>query len=726
MANADDILIRIEGNDAEFRASMRSAENILRDSTRKMQTHLNGIDKSFANVSKTMGLLKTGIAGLVAGVGIGTVAKQFYEVNKEFQDLMAGLRTATGSQQAADAVFASLRQFAQETPYDLAQVVTAFIKLKNLGLDPSIESMRAYGDIAAAMPGKTLDQFVEAVADAVTGEFERLKEFGIKASSQGDQVKFTFRGMTTEVKKSAGEIEDYLRDLARVNFGGAMADKMNTIGGAASNLKDALDNLFITIGKSGSANALVDALNAMAAALNRLSGVTSPFAWGDDLEKIRARVVELKAQIAALGSVNPFDVSKWRALGTLREELEKIQKLDAQSTLEDIQQQIAKLEGAGARAGQPRVQRRSRDEELDGLIAQEAALKSAIEARKKAEEGGKAETKQSTPTVDPAEAKKIAGVIADLQLAYDNLGRSARDAYVATQLDKAGLSADDPRAQAVRDLAAAYYDAREAAEELDKEVEQMTKREMEQEEARLGVEDYIAGLQRQNEILQQNREIQAGLTAVAEQEAKARKSGIELTEEQKNKIEELANANDKLKERQQALKQLSSDLGSAIGTAFEDAVIEGKSFSDVLKALEKDLIRIILRMTVTKSLESAVGGAISGIARALGFADGGVMTPRGPLPLRKYATGGIANTPQMAVFGEGRMNEAYVPLPDGRTIPVTLDGGGGAVSYSPTIQIDARNSTLSAGEIKQIVMAAVGQSVSTIRKMQKDRGSARL
>lgn len=60
-----------------------------------------------------------------------------------------------------------------------------------------------------------------------------------------------------------------------------------------------------------------------------------------------------------------------------------------------------------------------------------------------------------------------------------------------------------------------------------------------------------------------------------------------------------------------------------------------------------------------------------------GFANGGIMTEFGSVPLRAYANGGIASSPQMAMFGEGSMPEAYVPLPDGRSIPVTMQGGGG-------------------------------------------------
>ena len=48
------------------------------------------------------------------------------------------------------------------------------------------------------------------------------------------------------------------------------------------------------------------------------------------------------------------------------------------------------------------------------------------------------------------------------------------------------------------------------------------------------------------------------------------------------------------------------------------------------------------------------------------------------MALRSYASGGIANSPQLALFGEGSRPEAYVPLPDGRSIPVTMSGDASA------------------------------------------------
>lgn len=91
------------------------------------------------------------------------------------------------------------------------------------------------------------------------------------------------------------------------------------------------------------------------------------------------------------------------------------------------------------------------------------------------------------------------------------------------------------------------------------------------------------------------------------------------------------------------------------------------------------------------------------LAGSLGFAKGGVMTGLGPMSLEKYANGGIATSPQIALFGEGSMNEAYVPLPDGRSIPVTLTGSSttnnaGGVVINIVVNKDGSNDQDSSGD----------------------------
>lgn len=94
---------------------------------------------------------------------------------------------------------------------------------------------------------------------------------------------------------------------------------------------------------------------------------------------------------------------------------------------------------------------------------------------------------------------------------------------------------------------------------------------------------------------------------------------------------------------------------------------------------------------------SGLGGALSGLFGGGGpqmvtggagslavptFADGGIMTSRGPVPLRRYAGGGVASSPQLALFGEGSGPEAFVPLSGGR-IPVKIDGAHGGGQAAP-------------------------------------------
>jgi ElaB/YqjD/DUF883 family membrane-anchored ribosome-binding protein len=127
-----------------------------------------------------------------------------------------------------------------------------------------MEEMTALGDVASST-GKSFDQLTEAALDAMTGEFERLKEFGIRAASEGDKVQFTFKGVTTEVKKTDTAIKDYLISLGQAEgVSGSMAAISETVGGKISNLGDNIDQLQLAIGNqtSGVFAATVDWLSA--------------------------------------------------------------------------------------------------------------------------------------------------------------------------------------------------------------------------------------------------------------------------------------------------------------------------------------------------------------------------------------------------------------------------------------------------------------------------------
>ena len=263
---------------------------------------LKGLSSSGASAERaTSGL--SGAFGkllgpLTAVVSAGAALSKLVSVQREFDVLNAGLVTATGSSEKAAVAFDALQEFATKTPYSLNQAVEGFTKLVNLGLTPSERALMSYGNTASAM-GKDLNQMIEAVADAATGEFERLKEFGIKAKQEGDKVTFTFQGVKTTIGNNAAEIEQYLTSLGENQFAGAMERRMDTLDDAITNLGDTWDALFRNVSQSGVGDAIEAAVRLATDALQELNdmlasgeleaylkSITVQFeTWGTDIER---------------------------------------------------------------------------------------------------------------------------------------------------------------------------------------------------------------------------------------------------------------------------------------------------------------------------------------------------------------------------------------------------------------------------------------------------------
>lgn len=216
-------------------------------------------------------------AGAAVGVVYAAIASVSGIVNatRETEKLFAVLKNALGGgENRALAVFAELQEFAATTPFALNEVVGAFTKLQQRNFNPTIEQLRTMGDIAAAS-GKSIDQFVEAILDAQTGEFERLKEFGVVAKKQGDDVNVTFRGQSETFKNTSENLNAYLLKLGQLpGIQGATAAVAATLDGSLSNLGDNFNRLFATIGSGGGIlKGIVDAFGSLVGKVNEYLSV---------------------------------------------------------------------------------------------------------------------------------------------------------------------------------------------------------------------------------------------------------------------------------------------------------------------------------------------------------------------------------------------------------------------------------------------------------------------
>ena len=154
-------------------------------------------------------------------------------------------------------------------------------------------------------------------------------------------------------------------------------------------------------------------------------------------------------------------------------------------------------------------------------------------------------------------------------------------------------------------------------------------------------------------------------------------------------------------------------IGSAFGTAFKDLISGSASAQEALAGMMQsiadhflDMAAQIIAQQITMMIYGiilkalgvmggAAGGGASSNAAGFGgsfdagiaplpnvpdysgafkFANGGIATG-GFVPFKAFANGGMVAGPTLGLVGEGKYNEAIVPLPDGRSIPVQLQDG---------------------------------------------------
>lgn len=228
------------------------------------------------DMAGSMGVLGKAIASMLAGLSVAAAVGKLVSVQREFDVLNSSLKTVTGSSAAAEREMAWLKDFAKSTPFGLAQATDGFVKMKALGLDPTRAALNSFGNTASAM-GKDLNQMIEAVADASTGEFERLKEFGIKASKEGNKVSFTFQGVTTTVRNSSAEITKYLENIGNTTFGGAMEERAKTLDGIIAGLGDTWDELFRTINSQQTGSLIFDSVMLASSAIENATTILKAY-----------------------------------------------------------------------------------------------------------------------------------------------------------------------------------------------------------------------------------------------------------------------------------------------------------------------------------------------------------------------------------------------------------------------------------------------------------------
>lgn len=300
-----DSLKKIDAQIDALKNSMNTAKNSISSAFSGLKNKINSVKQSIVNfknkISSTFSTLKAkivanfpaisklrnGFIGLRRGLGnFGNYAQQQFQNSKEKANSFLGvfkriattlaagftlktaiegagnieqyrntLETVLKDSDMARKKLAWASRFANKTPFETEEVVGGMTKLQSYGIEGDRilkTTNRTYlemiGDMASGM-GKSFDQAIEAVADARTGELERLKEFGITKNMIAEFGKS--KGL--EIFNNKGQIQDLelfnktLFEMMDSRFGGAMEKQAKTFRGGLSTISGAAKSALSTL-----------------------------------------------------------------------------------------------------------------------------------------------------------------------------------------------------------------------------------------------------------------------------------------------------------------------------------------------------------------------------------------------------------------------------------------------------------------------------------------------
>lgn len=249
--NVYQYIVRIRNYASSALQNIASTAGVANNRIQSLIGSMRNMNQQTNTVAGSLGKLKSMVAGAFAFASIMSFTNKVIEARQEYEKFDAVLTNTFQSKKIGQGALALLTEFAQKTPYQLNELTGGFIKLVNRGVYPTYEELTKLGDLASSQ-GKSFDQLVEGILDAQSGEFERMKEFGIKAQKEGDKVKLSFKGITKEVKNNEEAIRNAILEFGGMKgVAGSMEVVSKTLGGQISNLEDQIWGFLVAVGSYG-------------------------------------------------------------------------------------------------------------------------------------------------------------------------------------------------------------------------------------------------------------------------------------------------------------------------------------------------------------------------------------------------------------------------------------------------------------------------------------------
>jgi len=179
----------------------------------------------------------------------------FFDTASQFEQYGNRMGAFTSSLTEQQSEMARARKFAMDYNQSIEKTTETLLLMKNYGLKDSNEQLKTYVNTAIGS-GKSIEQFAEAMADALQGENERLKEFGTKASVQGQKVAYGWtdsmgRARNIIIDNNKEIIDSTLSAIFTEKYAGQAEKYKNTWAGTIQGIKNKWTDIELAIADEG-------------------------------------------------------------------------------------------------------------------------------------------------------------------------------------------------------------------------------------------------------------------------------------------------------------------------------------------------------------------------------------------------------------------------------------------------------------------------------------------
>lgn len=224
------------------------------------KTQTDRLKNSFMSVS-------TAIKGMVAAAGVGKLFSDIASSMKQAERSVGSLRAITSSADEAKKKFQELNDLSRSLPQSFDEITAAAIALGKNGLSTSATSIEALAKISRGT-NTSLESLAQALSNASMGQLKGLRQIGIIAKQEGDEISLTYQGTTEKIKANTKDLQAYIERLAETKFADTLKPEMEGITGAAKGLGDAWGDFTRELGESGIGDIIKDVMQTATKALD--------------------------------------------------------------------------------------------------------------------------------------------------------------------------------------------------------------------------------------------------------------------------------------------------------------------------------------------------------------------------------------------------------------------------------------------------------------------------